>query len=97
MNLNSNVTGMTQVENGVDISVAGDVITVDKMQAMANMCAPGGSGCPSDCCSDDFKARLESVKIEGVDGNVTMHLRGAIHAAEVQASLSKCDCYDHKG
>jgi hypothetical protein len=96
MNLKNNVTGMTQHEEGVDITVAGDVITVEKMQAMANMCAPGGSGCPSDCCSDDFKSRLQGVAIEGVDGDVTMHLRGAINASEVQASLSKCDCYDHK-
>lgn len=96
MNLNSNVTGMTQHEKGVDITVAGEVITVEKMQAMANMCAPGGSGCPSDCCSDDFKSRLEDVVVAGVDGAVTMHLRGAINAAEVQASLSKCDCYDQK-
>jgi hypothetical protein len=96
MNLNNNVTGMTQLDKGVDITVAGEVITVDKMQAMANMCAPGGSGCPSDCCSDEFKSRLEGVVVDGVDGNVTMHLLGAINAAEVQASLSKCDCYDQK-
>ncbi|MEK8032481.1 hypothetical protein AACH06_16780 [Ideonella sp. DXS29W] len=94
MNLSKNVTGMTETHDGVDVDVVGPEIRVDKMQAMANKCAPGGPGCEDDCCEEDFKARLKGVKVDGIDGNVTMHVLGAIKAAEVANNLSRCNCYD---
>jgi hypothetical protein len=94
MNLNQNVTGMTQQADGVDVQVEGPEIEVEKMQSMANKCAPGGPGCEDDCCEEDFKARLKGVVVDGIDGNVTMHVLGAIKAAEVANNLSRCNCYD---
>ena len=94
MNLSKNVTGMTETHEGVDVGVQGPDILVDKMQHMANKCAPGGPGCEDDCCEEDFKARLKGVRVDGVDGNVTMHVLGAIRAAEVANNLSRCNCYD---
>lgn len=94
MNLSKNVTGMTQTEHGVDVDVQGPEIQVAKMQTMANKCAPGGPGCEDDCCEEDFKARLKGVKVDGIDGAVTMHVLGAIKAAEVANNLSRCNCYD---
>lgn len=94
MNLSKNVTSMKQTAAGVDVGVAGPEIKVEKMQAMANQCAPGGPGCEDDCCEEDFKARLKGVSVDGIDGQVTMHVLGAINAAEVAHNLSRCNCYD---
>jgi hypothetical protein len=94
MNLSKNVTRMSQTEQGVDVDVEGPEIQVAKMQAMASKCAPGGPGCEDDCCEPDFKARLKGVKVTGMDGAVTMHVLGAIRAAEVGNNLSRCNCYE---
>lgn len=94
MNLTENVTGMEQTKEGVDVFVEGEEIKVDKMQAMANKCGPEGEGCEDDCCDADFEARLKGVDVAGVDGNVTMHVLGAIKAAEVANNLSRCNCYE---
>jgi hypothetical protein len=94
MNLSKNVIGMTQTAHGVDVEVHGPEIQVAKMQAMADRCAPGKAGCDDDCCEGDFKERLKGVKVEGINGAVTMHMLGAIKAAEVANNLSRCNCYD---
>lgn len=94
MNLTENVTDMQQTDKGVDVRVEGKDIKVDKMQQMAAKCGPEGAGCEDDCCDEDFAARLEGVDVDGVDGKVTMHVLGAIRAAEVANNLSRCNCYE---
>jgi hypothetical protein len=94
MNLTKNVTDMQETEKGVDVRVEGEEIKVGKMQEMAAKCGPEGAGCEDDCCDADFEARLEGVNVGGVDGNVTMHVLGAIRAAEVANNLSRCNCYE---
>lgn len=94
MNIAGHVKNMEQRSNGVDVNVQGQEIIKSKMEVMAAKCAPGGPGCADDCCDEDFKSRLAGVEVDGIDGDVTMHIRGAIKAAEVGANLSRCNCYD---
>ncbi|MEX0729526.1 MAG: hypothetical protein WED00_03605 [Aquisalimonadaceae bacterium] len=87
------VTGMKQREDGVEISL-GEGIEREKMDVLAAKCGPGGSGCDSDCCEPEFTSRVEGIDVSGVDDNITMHLRGAVHVNEVADKMSRCDCYD---
>lgn len=88
------VTGIEQKEHGVEVHLEGKEVEKKKLEKLSELCAPGGPGCDSDCCTPEFKAQVEGIDVEGMDGNVTMHVRGAIKAAEIASNLSKCDCMD---
>ncbi|MCU7906607.1 MAG: hypothetical protein KZQ76_12340 [Candidatus Thiodiazotropha sp. (ex Epidulcina cf. delphinae)] len=88
------VTGIDQKDHGVDVHLEGEPIKKGKLDKLSELCRPDGPGCESDCCTPEFRAQVEGIDVEGMDGNVTMHVRGAVTAAEIAANLSKCDCMD---
>lgn len=95
--MKDNVTGIYQKTHGVDVHLEGEPILKENMDELSRLCAPDGPGCNSDCCTPEFKARVEGIDVEGMDGNVTMHVRGAVTAAEISSNLQKCDCMDEHG
>jgi len=74
-------------ESGVEINKA-------KVDRLAAKCGPKGTGCDSDCCDTDFQSKIEDIDVSGVDGDVTMHLRGAVTAAQTASIMSRCNCYN---
>ncbi|MCU7920693.1 MAG: hypothetical protein KZQ99_08655 [Candidatus Thiodiazotropha sp. (ex Dulcina madagascariensis)] len=88
------VTGIDQKDHGVDVHLEGEPIKKEKLDKLSELCHPDGPGCDSDCCTPEFRAQVEGIDVEGMDGNVTMHVRGAVTASEIASNMSKCDCMD---
>ncbi len=87
------VTGLDQKTHGVDVHL-GKGVERDKIDQLAMKCAPGGTGCNSDCCDPTFATLFEGIDVSGVGDAVTMHLRGALTVALVTERMAKCDCYN---
>jgi hypothetical protein len=87
------VTDIKQKDDGVEIHL-GEGIEVNKVERMAAKCGPNGTGCESDCCDEDFQSKIEGIDVSGIDDDVTMHLRGAVTAAQTSSIMSRCDCYN---
>ncbi len=86
------VKDIKQVEAGVDIELGGAVERA-KCDALAAKCGPGGGGCDSECC-DETQGNVHGIDVDGVDGDVTMHLKTSLSAGTIANAMSKCNCYN---
>ncbi len=79
MNKNVNATGF-----GVKISFSGEV-KKQNIVTMVENCSTGAC----ECMSDETKAKIQDMKVSGVDGEVELNLTGDISKEEIQAALKK--------
>lgn len=81
-------TSVKKSSNGLTINFQGD-FAKENVQAMVERCQTGGC----DCMSEENKTKIKMMKVDGVDGDVKIHLEGeAINMKDIEASVEKCDC-----
>ncbi len=73
-----------QKQNGVAINFKGEVAK-SMIFTMVQNCQEG----KCECMSDATKAKIESMQIEGEDGDVKLHIEGEISKDEIQKALEK--------
>jgi len=70
--------------NGVNIKFSGEV----KKQNIVTMIQNCSSG-QCECMSDATKAKIKDMKVDGVDGDVSLELSGNISTQEIEKALAK--------
>ena len=69
---------------GVKINFSG-AVEKQKIITMVQNCSTGAC----ECMSDDTKAKITEMKVDGADGNVELSLDGDISVDEIQIALEK--------
>lgn len=78
-----------QKKQGVEVRVQGDV-EKGKIEEMVEKCSTGTQS----CCDPDFFSKVNSIKVSGQDGDVSIHVSGNEVTKEmIEANLRNCDCY----
>ncbi|MEN4053178.1 MULTISPECIES: hypothetical protein [Sulfurimonas] len=75
---------VSKTQNGVKINFLGSVAK-QNIVTMVQNCATG----QCECMSDDTKAKIKDMQVEGSDGNVELSLEGDVSVEEIQAALEK--------
>jgi len=75
---------VSKTGSGVKINFLGAVEKQNIVQIVQN-CSTG----KCDCMSDDTKAKIKDMKVDGVDGDVALSLRGDVSVQEIQDALNK--------
>ena len=70
--------------NGVNIKFSGEV-KKQNIVTMVQNCSTG----QCECMSDDTKAKIKDMKVDGVDGDVSLKLSGDISTQEIEEALAK--------
>jgi len=73
-----------KTNNGISIKFQG-VVQKQNIVKMVENCASG----KCDCMSDDTKAKIENMSVNGEDGNVSLNLDGQVTKQEIEDALSK--------
>lgn len=80
---------ITQTADGVDIRLSGDIAKA-KLEEMVSNCNSGDT-CSCECNSD-LKDHIKHVDVSGVDGDVTLSLKGdTLTANQVIEAMGECD------
>jgi len=70
--------------NGVKISFSGAVKKAQIVKMVEN-CATGAC----ECMSDETKAKIQDMKVDGSDGSVELSLSGDIQKEEIESALKR--------
>ena len=70
--------------NGVNIKFSGEV-KKQNIVTMVQNCSTG----QCECMSDATKAKIKNMKVDGVDGDVSLKLSGDISTQEIEEALAK--------
>ncbi len=70
--------------NGVNIKFSGEV-KKQNIVTMVQNCSTG----QCECMSDATKAKIKDMKVDGVDGDVSLKLSGDISTQEIEEALAK--------
>jgi len=70
--------------NGVNIKFSGEV-KKQNIVTMVQNCSTG----KCECMSDTTKAKIKDMKVDGVDGDVSLKLSGDISTQEIEEALAK--------
>ncbi len=73
-----------KTDNGVAIDFSG-AIAKETVFTMVQNCANGRC----ECMSEETKAKIGSMKVEGVDGDVSLKLEGDVSTEEIEAALER--------
>ncbi len=79
--MNKNVA---KTQNGVRISFTGEVKKQNIVKMVEN-CATG----QCECMSDKTKVKIADMQVSGMDGNVSLELKGEVSKEEIEAALAK--------
>jgi len=82
---------VSKTNNGVKINFLGEVEKNNIVQMVQN-CATG----QCECMSDETKAKVKEMKVEGNDGNVELNLEGEVSVEEIQEALSRSKVLNKK-
>jgi len=75
---------VSKTNNGVKIKFLGEV-QKENIVTMVQNCSTG----KCECMSDDTKAKIKDMKVDGEDGDVNLSLEGDISVDEINAALKK--------
>ena len=75
---------VSKVDNGVKINFLG-AVEKNTVMTMVQNCATG----QCECMSDDTKAKIKDMKVDGKDGDVKLSLEGDVSVDEIKEALSK--------
>ena len=75
---------VSKTNSGVKINFLGEVEKRYIVKMVEN-CATG----QCECMSDETKAKVKDMKVEGSDGNVELKLEGEVSVEEIQEALSR--------
>jgi len=75
---------VSKTTDGVKINFLGSV-QKQNIVTMVQNCSTG----QCECMSDDTKAKIKDMKVDGNDGNVELSLEGDISVEEIQEALAK--------
>jgi hypothetical protein len=75
---------VSKTTSGVKINFLGSVEKQNVVQMVQN-CSTG----KCECMSDDTKAKIKDMQVEGSDGNVELSLSGDVSVEEIQEALAK--------
>jgi len=75
---------VSKTASGVKINFLGSV-EKQNIVTMVQNCATG----QCECMSDDTKAKIKDMQVEGSDGNVELSLEGDVSVEEIQTALAK--------
>ena len=70
--------------NGVKINFTG-AVAKQNIVTMVENCSTGAC----ECMSDETKAKITNMQVEGQDGNVELNLDGDVSIEEIQSALAK--------
>jgi len=82
---------VSKTNSGVKINFLGEVEKNNIVQMVQN-CATG----QCECMSDETKAKVKEMKVEGNDGNVELNLEGEVSVEEIQEALSRSKVLNKK-
>ncbi len=85
----SQISTVSEVEDGVDVLMQGDV-TREKVDAMVDKCSTGAQS----CCGPEFFDKVTDLSVTGQDREVTVHVKGEVTTEMLQQNLAACDCYE---
>jgi len=71
-------------KNGVNIKFSGEV-KKQKIVTMVQNCSSG----KCECMSDETKAKIKNMQVDGKDGDVSLELSGDISKQEIEEALAK--------
>lgn len=78
---------ITNSNNGVDITIKGDIKFSD-VEKLTDNCSSGSCD-----CSPEMLEKINSINTSGKDGDVNITLKSdTIDESEVQNCMSTCDC-----
>ncbi len=75
---------VSKTQSGVKIHFTGGVQKQNIVKMVEN-CATG----QCECMSDETKAKVKNMKVEGSDGNVELNLEGGVSVEEIEAALER--------
>ncbi len=75
---------ISKTESGVKINFFG-AVEKQNIVSMVQNCANG----QCDCMSDDTKAKITGMKVDGEDGNVELNIEGDISTEDIEAAMAK--------
>jgi len=75
---------VSKTNNGVKINFLGEV-QKENIVTMVQNCSTG----KCECMSDDTKAKIKDMKVDGEDGDVNLSLEGDVSVDEINAALAK--------
>jgi len=75
---------ISKTASGVKINFLGSV-EKQNIVTMVQNCSTG----KCECMSDDTKAKIKDMQVDGSDGNVELSLEGDISVQEIQEALQK--------
>jgi hypothetical protein len=75
---------ISKTASGVKINFLGSVAK-QNIVTMVQNCSTG----KCECMSDDTKAKIKDMQVDGKDGNVELSLEGDISVEEIQDALAK--------
>jgi len=73
-----------KTDSGVKINFSG-AVQKQNIVTMVQNCSTGAC----ECMSDETKAKITDMKVEGVDGNVELCLDGDVSIQEIKTALEK--------
>jgi len=75
---------VSKTNRGIKINFLGEVEKRNIVKMVEN-CATG----QCECMSDETKAKVKDMKVEGSDGNVELNLEGEVSIEEIEEALSR--------
>ena len=75
---------VSKVDNGVKINFLG-AVEKNTVLSMVQNCSTG----KCECMSDDTKAKIKDMKVDGEDGDVKLSLEGNVSVDEIKEALSR--------
>lgn len=75
---------VSKTESGVKINFLGEA-KKQNIVSMVQNCSTG----KCECMNDATKAKIKDMKVDGVDGDVELHLEGDVSLDEIHAALQK--------
>jgi len=75
---------VSKTNSGIKINFLGKV-EKQNIVAMVQNCSTGAC----ECMSDDTKAKIKDMKVDGVDGDVELSLEGELTVAEIETALAR--------
>ena len=75
---------VSKTNSGIKINFLGKV-EKQNIVTMVQNCSTGAC----ECMSDDTKAKIKDMKVDGIDGDVELNLEGDLTVQEIQDALAK--------
>ena len=86
-------TTVNKVNNGVDINFIGSV-EKSQIDNMVGECSSGKCSCS---CDTDMMSKVEGMSVDGVNGNVTIHLKGeSLNKSDIETAVNSCFTEEEK-